>query len=503
MASWRPSPSTTTTARDLRWLALVVLCAGMLMIVLDATIVNVALPSIRIDLGFTQSSLAWVVNAYLIAFGGVLLLAGRLGDLVGRRRVFLAGLAVFTAASLLCGLSIRPEMLVAARFVQGVGGAMTSAVILGMVVTLFPEPHEQARAIGIYSFVAAAGASIGLLAGGFLTDALNWHWIFLVNIPIGIITAVSALRLLEADRGIGLGKGADALGALLVTVALLFGVYTIIRTTDFGWGSAHTIGFGAAAIASLMAFVVRESRTASPLVPFPSFRSPNVAGANVVLLVIFAALFGMFFLGSLYFQRVLGYDPLGIGLAFLPFSLSIAILSFASGPLISRFGARTVLLPSLVLMGVGLVSFARVPVKADYVVDVLPSILPLGVGFGLAFPSLIALGMSGASEHDSGLASGLLMTTQQVGGALGLSVLASLSASQTNGLLAASVAEPAALTDGYRLSFAIGAGLVLVALVVAGTVLRPDDETEEEALQADDRLVGDAPDGRTAAARVR
>lgn len=496
----RPSSRPSPVTGDSRWLALIVLCAGMLMIVLDATIVNVALPSIRSDLGFAQSSLAWVVNAYLIAFGGVLLLAGRLGDLLGRRRVFLAGLAVFTAASLLCGLSIGPEMLVAARFIQGVGGAMTSAVILGMVVTMFSEPRDRARAIGIYSFVAAAGASIGLLAGGFLTQALNWHWIFLVNVPIGIATAFFALRLLESEDGIGLGKGADVSGAFLVTAALSLGVYTIIRTTDFGWGSAHTVGFGAAAIASLIAFVVRESRTANPLVPLRSFRSRNMSGANVVLLLIFAALFGMFFLGSLFFQRVLGYDPLGIGLAFLPFSLSIAILSFASGPLITRFGARPVLLPSLALMGTGLVLLARVPVEADYVVDILPSILPLGVGFGLAFPSLMALGMSPATEHDSGLASGLLMTTQQVGGALGLSVLASLSASETNGLLAASVAEPAALTNGYRLSFAIGAGLVLVALLVAGTLLRPAEEAEKEALQAPDRPLGDAS---LPAARVR
>jgi EmrB/QacA subfamily drug resistance transporter len=498
-----PNSRPSRTVGDSRWLALVVLCAGMLMIVLDATIVNVALPSIRSDLGFTQSSLAWVVNAYLIAFGGVLLLAGRVGDLVGPRRVFLAGLAVFTAASLLCGLSIVPEMLVAARFIQGLGGGMTSAVILGMVVTMFSEPRERARAIGIYSFVAAAGASIGLLAGGFLTQSLNWHWIFLVNIPISIATTFFALRLLESDRGIGLGKGVDLIGAFLVTAALLLAVYTIIRTTDFGWGSAHTVGFGAAAIASLMAFVVRESRTANPLIPLRSFRSRNLSGANLVLLLIFAALFGMFFLGSLFFQRVLGYDPLGIGLAFLPFSLTIAFLSFASGPLITRFGARAVLLPSLVLIGMGLVLFARVPVEAHYVVDVLPAILPLGVGFGLAFPSLMALGMSTETEHDSGLASGLLMTTQQVGGALGLSVLVSLSASQTNGLLAASVAEPAALTNGYRLAFAIGAGLVFVALIVAATVLRPAQEAEEEALQAGDRLVGDAPDRRPAAARVR
>jgi EmrB/QacA subfamily drug resistance transporter len=483
----RPCPG----AGQSRWLALLVLCAGMLMIVLDATIVNVALPSIRSDLGFKQSSLAWVVNAYLIAFGGVLLLAGRLGDLLGRRRVFLAGLAVFTAASLLCGLSIGQEMLVAARFIQGVGGAMTSAVILGMVVTMFSDPRERARAIGIYSFVAAAGASIGLLAGGFLTQALNWNWIFLVNIPIGIATAFFALRLLESHPGIGLGKGADLIGALLVTAALLLGVYTIIRTTDFGWGSAHTAGFGAAAIASLIAFVVRESRTANPLVPLRSFRARNVSGANAVLLLIFAALFGMFFLGSLYLQRVLGYDPVGIGLAFLPLSLSIATLSVASGPLITRFGARAVLLPSLVLMGVGLLFFARIPVEAGYITDVLPAILPLGVGFGLAFPSLMSLGMSDVSEDDSGLASGLLMTTQQVGGALGLAVLASLSALQTNGLLAASVAEPAALTNGYRLSFGIGAGLVFVALVVAATVLRSAEEAEEDAVPEPDRPLGD------------
>ena len=368
---------------------------------------------------------------------------------------------------------------------------MTSAVILAMVVTMFSEPRERARAIGIYSFVAAAGASIGLLGGGILTVALNWHWIFLVNIPIGIATTFFALRLLESDRGIGLGKGADVIGSVLVTAALLLGVYTIIRTTDFGWGSAHTLGFGAAAIASLIAFVVRESRTTNALIPLRSFRSRNVSGANLVLLLIFAALFGMFFLGSLFFQRVLGYDPLGIGLAFLPFSAIIATLSVASGPLITRFGARRVLLPSLVLMALGLLSFARVPVGADYVVDVLPAILPLGVGFGLAFPSLMALGMVDVSEDDSGLASGLLMTTQQVGGAVGLSVLVSLSASQTNGMLAASVAEPAALTTGYQVSFGIGAGLVLLALVIAGTVLRPAEAANEDSVPKRGMPLGD------------
>jgi MFS family permease len=298
------------------------------------------------------------------------------------------------------------------------------------------------------------------------------------------------MRLLESERGIGLGRGADVLGAFLVTAALLLGVYTIIRTTDFGWASAHTLGFGAAAIAFLIAFVVRESRTSNPLIPLGIFRSRNLSGANSVLALIFAALFGMFFLGSLYFQRVLGFDPLGIGLAFLPFSLAIAILSFASGPLITRFGARAVLLPSLVSMAIGLVFFARVPVEADYLLDVLPAILPLGVGFGLAFPSLMALGMSAANEDDSGLASGLLMTTQQVGGALGLSVLASLAAVQTKGLLAVSVAERSALTEGYRLAFAIGLGLVLVALAVAGTVLRPVEAASEGVRRERDNQLG-------------
>jgi EmrB/QacA subfamily drug resistance transporter len=482
-----PSPRVSLQITDTRWLALIVLCAGMLMIVLDATIVNVALPSIQRDLGFGQSSLAWVINAYLIAFGGILLLAGRLGDLVGRRRVFLAGLAVFTAASLACGLSVGQEMLVAARFIQGVGGAMTSAVILGMVVTMFGEPRERARAIGIYSFVAAAGGSIGLLAGGFLTSALNWHWIFFVNVPIGIGTGFFAIRLLAAERGIGLGRGADVLGAFLVTAALLIGVYTIIRTADVGWGSAETAGFGAAAIGLFVAFIVREWRTANPLIPLRVFRSPNLSGANGVLVLIFAALFSMFFLGSLYFQRVLGFDPLGIGLAFMPFTLAIAILSFASGPLITRFGARAVLLPSLVSMAVGLVFFARVPVEANYLVDVLPAVLPLGVGFGLAFPALMELGMSSASEDDTGLASGLLMTTQQVGGALGLSVLASLSAAQTNALLGSAVGEPAALTEGYGLAFAIGVGLVVAALIVAVTVLRAAEKAPDEPVRERDR----------------
>src|SRR5215203_1320673 len=301
-----------------RWLALYVLCVGMLMIVLDATIVNVALPSIQDDLGFSQNDLAWVVNAYLIAFGGLLLLAGRIGDLIGQRRIFLIGLAVFTAASMLCALAQSQGLLIGARFVQGVGGALTSAVILGMIVTMFPEPREQAKAIGIYSFVASAGASIGLLAGGALTQAISWHWIFFVNVPIGIATALLALRYVENDKGLGLDKGADVLGALLATAAVMLGVYTVLKVGEHGWTSAHTLGFGAASLALLAAFLTRESRAATPMIPLRVFRSRNLSGASLTIVLMVAGLFGMFFLGVLYLQRILGFDAIETGLAFLP-----------------------------------------------------------------------------------------------------------------------------------------------------------------------------------------
>jgi EmrB/QacA subfamily drug resistance transporter len=305
-----------------RWIALYVLCLGMLMIVLDATVVNVALPSIQDDLGFTSSSLAWVVNAYLIAFGGLLLLAGRLGDLIGRRTVFLAGLAVFTVASLACGLAQSQAVLVGARFLQGAGGAMTTAVILGIIVTTFPEPREQAKAIGVYAFVASAGGAVGLLVGGVLTEAVNWHWIFFVNLPIGVATAVAARRLLPADAGAGLAQGADLPGAVLVTAALMLGVYTIVEpaATD-GWTASTTLALGAASVALLVAFLAREHRARTPLVPLRIFRSVQVTGANAIQILSIAGLFGMFFLGALYLQRILGYGPLETGLAFLPVTL--------------------------------------------------------------------------------------------------------------------------------------------------------------------------------------
>src|SRR6516225_2557859 len=304
-----------------RWIALVVLCAGFLMIILDQTIVNVALPTIRRDLHFSQSNLAWVVNAYLIAFGGLLLLVGRLGDLIGRRRIFLIGLTVFTSASLLCGLAQSQALLIGARFVQGVGGAMTAAVILGMIVTMFPKPSEQAKAIGVYSFVAAAGGAIGLLAGGLLTQAINWHWIFFVNLPIGIVTGVLATRLLPNDVGIGLNRGADAPGAVLLVASLMLAVYTIVEASNYGWGSAHTAGFGGLSVALLAAFIVRQATAANPLIPLRVFRSRTVTIANLMQALMVAGIFGMFFLGALYLQRVLGYDPVEVGLAFLPVAL--------------------------------------------------------------------------------------------------------------------------------------------------------------------------------------
>jgi EmrB/QacA subfamily drug resistance transporter len=470
-----------TTDRN-RWIALYVLCVGMLMIVLDATVVNVALPSIQDDLGFSQSSLAWVVNAYLIAFGGLLLLAGRLGDLLSRRRVFMVGLAVFTAASLLCGLAQSQEVLVGARFVQGVGGALTSAVILGMIVTMFPEPREQAKAIGVYSFVASAGGSVGLLAGGVLTESINWHWIFFVNLPIGIATALLALRLIERDKGIGFGEGADVLGALLITGALMLGVYTIVKpAADYGWGDGTTLGLGAAALALLAAFVVRESRAANPLIPLRIFRSRNVSGANAIQALMVAGLFSMFFLGSLYMERVLGYGALEIGLAFLPVTLMIGTLSLRySERLIMRFGARRTLLPGLALIGAGLLLFARVPVDGSYVVDILPVMLLLGTGAGLTFPALMTLAMSGATPSEAGLASGLVNTTLQVGGALGLAMLATLSTTRSESLLSDGESTASALTGGYHLAFAIGAGLLLVAIAVAVTVLQPETQAAEE-----------------------
>jgi EmrB/QacA subfamily drug resistance transporter len=466
-----------------RWLALYVLCLGVLMIVLDATIVNVALPDIQDDLGFSQSSLAWVVNAYLIAFGGLLLLAGRVGDLISRRGVFLAGLGVFTAASLACGLAPTQELLIGARFVQGVGGAMTSAVVLGMIVTMFPEPREQAKAIGVYAFVASAGGSVGLIAGGVLTQVINWHWIFFVNVPIGLLTAALALRLLAPDRQAAVARGADAVGGALITGALMLGVYTIVKpAAEQGWGAGTTLTLGGLSLLLAAAFVARQATASNPLVPLRIFRSRNVSGANLIQVLSVAGMFGMFFLGSLYMERVLGYGALELGLAVLPVTLVMGTLSMRySEPLITRFGPRNVVIPGLALIAVALGLFARVPVDASYAVDILPTMVLIGAGAGLTFPALMTIAMSGATPSDAGLASGLVNTTVQVGGALGLAVLATLSATRTEHLVADGASTASALTDGYRLAFAIAALLVVAAVGVALTVLRPASAPDGEA----------------------
>jgi EmrB/QacA subfamily drug resistance transporter len=447
----------------------------------------VALPSIQEDLHFSTSSLAWVVNAYLIAFGGLLLLAGRIGDLIGRLRVFLAGVALFTAASLLCGAAQSDWWLVVARFVQGVGGAMTSAVILGMIVTMFPQPREQAKAIGVFAFVASAGGSVGLLAGGVLTQSINWHWIFFVNLPIGIATALAARRLVPDEPGIGLRAGADVPGAVLITAALMLGVYTIVGpAAKHGWGATETLLLGAASLALLAAFVARESRARSPLMPLRIFRSRPVAAANAIQIMSVAGMFGMFFLGALYLRRVLGYDALQIGLAFLPVTIAMGTLSIRYAERIFvALGARRALVCGLALVLAGLVVFAIAPVHASYVAHIAPSMLLLGLGAGTAFPALMNVAMSGATPRDAGLASGLVNTTAQVGGALGLAVLATVSTSHSNALKASGHSTAVALTSGYHLAFWIAAALVACALLVVLGFVEPGGARAHQHAEAD------------------
>jgi len=458
-----------------RWIALIVLCLGMLMIVLDVTIVNVALPSIQTELKFSQSGLAWVVNAYLIAFGGLLLLAGRLGDLAGRRTIFLAGLAVFTAASAVCGLSVSQSMLIGARFVQGIGGAMTSAVILGMIVTLFPAPREMARAIGVYAFVASAGGAVGLLAGGILTQAINWHWIFFVNIPIGIATAAAAIRVIPRDQGTGLRGGADVPGALLIIGAMMLGVYTIVKpAASDGWLAPQTLTLGAVSLVLLAGFVVRQRTARNPLMPLRILSSRGIAAANLIQVLSVAGMFGMFFLGSLFLREVLGYDPLRIGLAFLPVAIGMAVLSVRyTDRIAARFGARGTMIAGLTLIVAALVLFSQAPEHAGYLAHVFPVALLMGLGAGLAFPALMTVAMSGVDPAEAGLASGLVNTTAQVGGALGLAVLDTVSAGRTSALAAHGASQLSALTGGYHLAFWIAAGLAGAAIVVAATLLRP------------------------------
>jgi EmrB/QacA subfamily drug resistance transporter len=456
-----------------RWLALYVLCLGSLMIVLDSTIVNVALPSIRTDLGFSETSLAWVVNAYLLTFGGFLLLGGRLGDLYGHRKMFLIGLAVFTLASLACGLSTSEAGLVTARAVQGLGGAVVSAVSLSLIMTLFTEQGDRAKAMGVFGFVAAGGGTVGVLLGGILTDTLSWHWIFLVNIPVGIAVFALCWVLLPTARGPAASGRLDVAGAVTVTASLMIAVYAIVNGNEVGWTTVRTLGLLAVAAALLALFLWIESRVDSPLVPLGLFKLRNVATANGVGVLWAAAMFAWFFLSALYLQRVLGYSPLDVGLAFLPTSLIMGGFSLGlSALLVMRFGIRIPLAVGLTLAAIGLALFARAPVDGNYWVDVLPSMVLLGCGAGMAFNPLLLAAMSDVAPEESGLASGVVNTAFMMGGALGLAVLASIAARRTTSLLASGESLVSALDGGYHVAFLAGAVFAAAGAVLGGLLLR-------------------------------
>ena len=456
-----------------RWLALYVLCFGVLMIVLDTTIVNVALPSIKEDLGFAETSLVWVVNAYMLTFGGFLLLGGRLGDLFGHRKLFLIGLTLFTVASLACGLANSQNVLIAARAVQGLGGAVVDAVALSLIMDLFTEPADRAKAMGIYGFVCAAGGSIGTLLGGVLTTAFNWHWIFLVNLPLGFVVYALCLRLLPQGTVLVARGRLDVAGALTITTALMLAIYAIVNGNQAGWTSTQTLVLIGIAALLLVLFLVIEARVRAPLVPLRLFRLRNLATANVVGVLWAAAMFAWFFISALYMQLVLGYTPLQIGLAFLPANLIMAAFSLGlSARLVMRFGIRGPIAIGMLLVGIGLALFARAPLEADFIRDVLPGMLMLGLGAGMALNPVLLAAMSDVSANESGLASGVVNTSFMMGGALGLAVLASVAAARTSELLGSGAAQAAALGSGYELAFSVGAAFAVLAALLSAVVLR-------------------------------
>jgi EmrB/QacA subfamily drug resistance transporter len=456
-----------------RWLAFMVLCLGSFMIVLDTTIVNVALPSIRTDLGFSEASLAWVVNAYMLFFGGFLLLGGRLGDLYGHRRLFAAGIVVFTAASLAAGISSSQAILIVARAAQGLGGAIVSAAGLSLMMSLFTEPAERAKAMGIVGFISAGGGSVGVLLGGILTSFFGWHAVFMVNIPVGVAVCALAFRYVPASRPAALGTRLDVAGAITVTASLMLAVYGIVNGNEAGWTSTQTLGLLGAAVVLLGSFFVIESRVRDPLMPLDLFRRHNLATANVMGVLWAAAMFAWFFLSALYLQLVLHYEPLQVGLAFLPGNLVMAVFSVGiSAKLVMRYGLRAPLVTGLGLAGIGLLLLVRAPIDGSYFVDVFPSMVLLGVGAGIAFNPMIIVAMTDVEPERSGLASGLVNTSFMMGGALGLAVLASIAAARTGSAIAAGVPQIAALNDGYHAAFAIGAAFALGAAFLGYKILR-------------------------------
>lgn len=466
-------PTETAQRRDWRWFALAVLCLGTLMIVLDTTIVNVALPSIRSDLGFSETSLAWVLNAYLLTYGGFLLLGGRLGDLFGNRRLFIAGISLFSLASLACGLADTQWLLIAARGVQGLGGAVVSAVSLSMIMNLFTAPAERAKAMGVYGFVAAGGGSVGVLLGGVLTQLLNWHAIFLVNIPVGVIVVVLSARVIPAGAAAAVTRRLDTAGAVTITAALVLAVYAIVNGNTAGWGSVQTLGLLGAAALLLVAFGVIESRVSAPLIPLALLRLRNLATANVVGVLWTAAMFAWFFLCALYLQFVLGYNALAVGLAFLPGNTVMAVLSLGiSAKVVMRYGIRLPLAVGLGMVGVGLLLLARAPIGGNYLTDVLPSMMLMGIGAGLALNPVLLASMSDVAPSDSGLASGVTNTALMMGGALGLASLASIAGSRTSQLSATGHSTLVALTGGYHAAFLVGAVFAIAAAVIGATFIR-------------------------------
>ncbi len=472
--------SETTDSRT-RWLALYVLCLASLMIVLDVTIVGVALPSIREDLGFSETSLAWVVNAYLLTYGGFLLLGGRLGDLFGHRRLFIAGISTFTVASLACGLATTQWFLVAARSVQGLGGAVASAVSLSLMMGLFTEPADRAKAMGIFGFVASGGGSIGVLLGGILTGALSWHWIFLVNFPIGVLVVLLTLRLVPGAPPARAERRLDVGGAITVTASLMLAVYAIVNGNANGWTSARTLGVLGAAAVVFGIFLAIESHVRAPLVPLRLFKLRNLSTASGVGVLWSGAMFAWFFMAALYLQLVLGYSPLQIGLAFLPGNLIMGALSIGlSAKLVMRYGIRKPLATGLLLASAGLLLLVRAPVDGSFAADVLPSMILLGLGAGMAFNPVLLAAMGDVDPAEAGLASGVVNTSFMMGGAVGLAVLASAAASRTSTLVDAGHSEIAALTGGYHLAFLLGAVFAAAAAVISATLIRESSPAAHE-----------------------
>jgi EmrB/QacA subfamily drug resistance transporter len=485
------SPPTTgvqtpTRPRVNPWLVLVIACLAQFMVVLDITVVNIALPSVQRGLHFSSANLQWVVNGYTLIFGGFLLLGGRAADLLGRKRLFVAGVVLFSAASLLNGVAQSSGMLIVGRGLQGLGGALVSPAALAIITTTFTDAEERTKALGIWSAIAASGSAVGLLLGGALTDLASWRWVFFVNVPVGILTVALAARYIAESRLEGVRRSYDLGGAVTVTGGLVVIVYAIVKAQSFGWGSARTIGLFAAGLALLAAFVAIERRAEAPLMRLSIFRVRSLAVGDAALLLIASGMFGMFYFASLYVQDVLGYSPLKAGLAFLPVTAGIMIGAAAAQQLIKRFGVRNVSIAGTALAAVGLLVLTRLPVHGSYASDLLTGLMPLSIGMGLVFVPITLMGTSGVSGEDAGLASGLFNTAQQVGGSLGLAILSTLAASRTSHLLSGhSTTKIAATVSGYHVAFLAAAVMFVVAVALLVVLLRKRHMAEvEQAIEA-------------------